>query len=615
MPDLKVAAIQMDCQIGNVEANLAHAQELVEQAAAQGAQLIVLPELFNTGYEYTECNYDLPEPLDGPTGAWIVDMARRLNVHLVGSFPAQIDGRVYIVAMLAAPNERTWVYRKNHVAFWENLYFERGDDPVIAETDLGRIGLLICWDQVFADLARAYQGRVDLLCIPSSPPTWVGTIEDRRRRVLVQLGTFGVLGKTVDGGAWFDQAQVAHAQYAAVPVVYAARCGTFHSPIPYGSSFLMALGIRGALRVLRAVGTRYLLRCPMMGRSCILNAEGERIIHTGQDGEAVLVTTVQPGVPDLAMLPPVPKGRALISSIPNWQFLFEDMMIVRGRWGRRRRQEQPSDERPPPPLWFRIVFSVLLIVAFVALLQLLYPIGVDWRCTFSQVDEHWRTPYVLEGFTSPPWLIALLPHAWLPTDWGNTINFCLNILVILAVVRRYAGGWQTLLLVFTSAPFFDLARTNNVDWIPLLSVLVPPMWGLPLLALKPHTIGGIALVWLKRERFNLLTFVPLVIVFILSLIIWGTWFLDLKSVTDTMWNFAPWPFGIPLGVYMLYRAYKADNEILAAAATPFLTPYIAPYSVTIVLALVGCKYRREAFFVYVGFWIYFIVAARRLALM
>jgi hypothetical protein len=66
---------------------------------------------------------------------------------------------------------------------------------------------------------------------------------------------------------------------------------------------------------------------------------------------------------------------------------------------------------------------------------------------------------------------------------------------------------------------------------------------------------------------------------------------------------------------MLYRAYKADDEILAAAATPFLTPYIAPYSVTIVLALVGSKYRREAFFVYVGFWIYFIVEARRLALM
>jgi hypothetical protein len=52
---------------------------------------------------------------------------------------------------------------------------------------------------------------------------------------------------------------------------------------------------------------------------------------------------------------------------------------------------------------------------------------------------------------------------------------------------------------------------------------------------------------------------------------------------------------------MLYRDYEFDDETLAAAATPFLTPYIAPYSVTGVLTSVTCKYRREAFFAYVGF--------------
>ncbi len=262
-----------------------------------------------------------------------------------------------------------------------------------------------------------------------------------------------------------------------------------------------------------------------------------------------------------------------------------------------------------------VVVLVVFLLMLLTLLQVAYPIGVDWGCTFSRVDEHWRDPYAIAAFTSPPWLVGLLPHAWLPVVWGNTINFCLNILVILAIVRRYEGGWQTLLLVFTSPVFFDLARTNNVDWIPLLSVLLPPMWALPLLAVKPHTIGGIVFVWLKRQRFDFRMFLPLCLVFVLSLIVWGTWFLDLKSVSDKMWNFAPWPFGIPLGAFMLYRAYKSDDEILAAASTPFLTPYIAPYSVTIVLVLVGCKYRREAFYVYVGFWVYFIVEARRLALM
>ncbi len=340
MPDLRVAAIQMDAQVGAVEANLAHAGELVEQAAAHGAVLVVLPEMFSTGYEYTDRNYSLPEPLEGRTGTWIARTARRLGVHLVGSFPARWPSGNYIVAMLAAPDGRHWIYRKVHVAMWENCYFDRGTEPVIADTDLGRIGLLICWDQVFADLARAYQGRVDLLCIPSSPPTWVGTVEDKRGRELARIETLRAFGQKLDVIDWFARAQVLHARSAGVPVVYAARCGTFHSPIPYGSLLLLTLTTRAAPRVLRVVGTQYLLRCPMMGRSCILNADGERIASTGHDEEAVLTATVQPGTPDPATLPPVPKGRSLVPGIPASQFRFDDSLIT---WGRRyRRRHAPN---------------------------------------------------------------------------------------------------------------------------------------------------------------------------------------------------------------------------------------------------------------------------------
>jgi predicted amidohydrolase len=337
MTNLTVAAIQMDCQVGDVKANLAHAAELVEQAAAQRAQLVVLPELFNTGYEYTDHNFTLPEPLDGPTGTWIVETARRLNVHLLGIFPARVGSKAYIAAKLAAPDGRTWAYYKNHVALWENLYFERGSQPLIADTELGRIGLLICWDQVFADLARAYQGRVDLLCVPSSPPLWLGTLEDAQGNVLARLDAMRSLGRTLDGADWFDRARVAHARSASVPLIYAARCGEFHSPIPYGWSFLTMLKRGDAQRVRRAVGTDYLLRCPFQGRSCILDAAGEPLAQTDQAGEAVLVATVQRGTPDPATLPPVPRGRAMIPGVPKSQFLFDDSLIVQGWWVRWRR--------------------------------------------------------------------------------------------------------------------------------------------------------------------------------------------------------------------------------------------------------------------------------------
>jgi predicted amidohydrolase len=336
MVELTVAAIQMDAQVGALAANLARAERLVEEAAGQGAQLVVLPELFSTGYEYTDRNFGLAEPLDGRTGSWIADIARRLGVHLVGTFPARVEGQDYITALLAAPSGARWIYRKMHVAFWENCYFARGSEPVVADTELGRIGLLICWDQVFTDLARAYQGQVDLLSIPSCPPVYLGTMEDARGRALARLERLASLGKTMDGIDWFTRAQEAHARSAGVPLVYAARCGTFCSPIPYGWSFLTMLRPGDALQVLRRAGLGYHLRCPLQGRSAILDGTGRRIVQAGQEGEAVLVARVQAGAPDPTSLPPLPEGRCLVPGIPRNQLLFDDSLAVQGRWYRRR---------------------------------------------------------------------------------------------------------------------------------------------------------------------------------------------------------------------------------------------------------------------------------------
>jgi predicted amidohydrolase len=338
MTDLTVAAIQMDAPVGAVEANLAHAATLVEQAAAQGARLVVLPELFGAGYEYTDRNFDLAEPLDGQTGTWICQTARRLGVHLAGSLPARMAGGTYIVAMLAAPDGRMWVYRKNHVALWENAYFARGAAPVIADTELGRIGLLICWDQVFTDLASAYQGGVDLLCIPSSPPTLAGNLEDPGGRVLAQ--TPGrVLGARMDTVGWFGQATVLQAQTAGVPAVYAARCGPFRSPIPYGLLYLLSLGPGAMARTLPRAGTKFRLSCPLMGRSCVVDRDGTKPAQTGQDGEAVLLATVRPGAPDAAALPPVRRARTLVPGIPAPILWLDRLAILMGRWRRARHRQ------------------------------------------------------------------------------------------------------------------------------------------------------------------------------------------------------------------------------------------------------------------------------------
>ncbi len=257
-------------------------------------------------------------------------------------------------------------------------------------------------------------------------------------------------------------------------------------------------------------------------------------------------------------------------------------------------------------------FAALILLPLLFVLSRYYPLGIDWSFTYHQAAENWRDPFVIHTFTNPPWVLVLVPHAWLPVQWGNAINLLLNVTLLMIIIRRYRGGWQTMLLVFTSAPFFDLMRTNNVDWIPLLALLLPPMWGLPVLVIKPHSLGAIALIWWKRERFGVRMLLPTIVIGLVSLAIWGLWPLQGGLPENVSWNFAPFPFFVPVGVYMLYRAYQDDNEVLAAASTPLLTPYIAPYSVTAVLALAGSRYRREAFIVWAAFWVYFIIQARTL---
>lgn len=276
-----------------------------------------------------------------------------------------------------------------------------------------------------------------------------------------------------------------------------------------------------------------------------------------------------------------------------------------------------------PQQIFAYALLVIAVLVAVSGLTMFYAqefqLGVDWKYTYFRAADNWRDPYVIPGlepheqpFTNPPWVLALLPHAFVfPQAVGAAVNSVINIVVILLVIRRFGGGWQTMAMTFTSMPFFDLMLKSNVDWIPMLALLLPPMWGLPLLIIKPHSIGTVALIWWKRHRFSPWMLAPTAALGVLSLVIWGLWFNRVGLPWDVAsWNFAPFPYFIPLGLYMLYRAYRSDDAFIAAAAAPFLTPYIATYSVTALFAFTGSRYRREMFIVWCAYWVYFIIQGR-----
>jgi predicted amidohydrolase len=107
--EIKVAAIQMDANPAPTGERMARADKLVKAAAEAGAQLVVLPELFNTGYAYSDENFRLAERLDGMTVGWMRETAASLHIHLAGSLMLLDGNEVYNSLLLFAPDGRYWL--------------------------------------------------------------------------------------------------------------------------------------------------------------------------------------------------------------------------------------------------------------------------------------------------------------------------------------------------------------------------------------------------------------------------------------------------------------------------------------------------------------------------
>ena len=110
---IAVAALQMDANPAPTHERLEIADRLARKAHEMGAQLVVLPEVFNTGYGYTDANYERTETLEGPTVTWMKETARKLDVHLAGSLFLLDENEIYNALLLFAPDGRLWRYDKH----------------------------------------------------------------------------------------------------------------------------------------------------------------------------------------------------------------------------------------------------------------------------------------------------------------------------------------------------------------------------------------------------------------------------------------------------------------------------------------------------------------------
>ncbi|KAA0019106.1 carbon-nitrogen hydrolase [Salinicola corii] len=155
----------------------------IRELAAQGAELVLLQELHATHY-FCQCEdtalFDLAEPLDGPTGQKLAGLAQELDIVIVGSiFERRAAGLYHNTAIvLDRARGRVGHYRKMHIpddpGFYEKFYFTPGDEdaeqgfePI--DTSVGRLGVLVCWDQWYPEAARLMAlAGADLLLYPTA---------------------------------------------------------------------------------------------------------------------------------------------------------------------------------------------------------------------------------------------------------------------------------------------------------------------------------------------------------------------------------------------------------------------------------------------------------------
>jgi predicted amidohydrolase len=170
-----VACCQVAPKIGDLAYNRTLTERAIRSAALQGAQVVVLPELVQSGYLFADRDeaLSLSETTDGPTLRLWTALAKELNVVVVGGFCERLQGDALAnSAAMIDPQGLRAVYRKAHLWDAESEIFSPGNDaPPVVETVHGRIGMLICYDLEFPEWVRlpALAGA-ELLCAPVNWP-------------------------------------------------------------------------------------------------------------------------------------------------------------------------------------------------------------------------------------------------------------------------------------------------------------------------------------------------------------------------------------------------------------------------------------------------------------
>ena len=158
---MRIGFIQMEPKLLDLNANLSKAEKLLKEAAKQDAQLVVLPELFDTGYNFEskeEVESIAQQIPDGETTQFLIDQAKEHEMFIVaGTAEKDEKGRLYNSAVLVGPIGWGYIgkYRKIHLFYREKVFFEPGNLGFhVFNIGVAKVGIMICFDWFFPEAMR-----------------------------------------------------------------------------------------------------------------------------------------------------------------------------------------------------------------------------------------------------------------------------------------------------------------------------------------------------------------------------------------------------------------------------------------------------------------------------
>ncbi|GAA6151229.1 carbon-nitrogen hydrolase family protein [Pseudoteredinibacter isoporae] len=219
----KVAAIQMESRIGNLDYNLSHVRELALEAIEQGAEIIALPEFFTTSIALDDRVYAAVLPPENPALDLLMELAADHNVLIGGSYLEKRGAEVYNSYKLVGPEGLIGHHDKDQPTMIENAFYIGGDTTGIHQTRFGRVGTAVCWETIRSRTVARLANNIDFLMTGShwwtSAQNWTA---------------LSSIGESVDAesrATLFD-APGKLSRYLKVANIHASHCGKLHGGFP-----------------------------------------------------------------------------------------------------------------------------------------------------------------------------------------------------------------------------------------------------------------------------------------------------------------------------------------------------------------------------------------------